>query len=541
MPPPLRAINDPPTVDLDNGTFIGTTDGVSNKYLGIPFALPPTGSLRFRLPVPNNQYNGTHNATQFGMDCPQQRSAGDNALDDMITTDLALMLGLDKAEPRPEGEDCLTINVWTPADAQPGANLSVLVWIFGGGFEVGSPADYDGGKIVNRSIELDQPVIYVSMNYRVTAFGFLASEEVKEAGVGNIGLWDQREALRWIQNYIHAFGGDPSKVTIWGESAGGISVALQMLTNGGDTQGLFRAAVMASGSPIPVGDISNGQIYYDELVRLTGCTGSSDTLECLRRVPYDRLKQAVDMSPGIMSPQSLNLAWLPRADGKFLVEAPQQLVLKGSVARIPFITGDCDDEGTIFSIIPSTTPERVETSKQFETWFTNTYMPTVPEDQLTQVYQVYPDDPSQGSPFGTGNTTFPFPYQFKRMAAIQGDLVFQAPRRFFLEEVSNKQNAWAYLDQRFKSTFLIGPIIGAFHGSDLGDFYSSGILADYLINFVNHLDPKNQTGVDWPRYNSSSPSLLTLSGRHDSISITSDNFRAEEMKLLTNLSLKYPL
>lgn len=80
-----------------------------------------------------------------------------------------------------------------------------------------------------------------------------------------------------------------------------------------------------------------------------------------------------------------------------------------------------------------------------------------------------------------------------------------------------------------------------FHGSDLGDFYSSGILADYLINFVNHLDPKNQTGVDWPRYNSSSPSLLTLSGRHDSISITSDNFRAEEMKLLTDLSLKYPL
>lgn len=94
-----------------------------------------------------------------------------------------------------------------------------------------------------------------------------------------------------------------SFVGSWGESAGGISVALQMLTNGGDTQGLFRAAVMASGSPIPVGDISNGQIYYDELVRLTGCTGSSDTLECLRRVPYDRLKQAVDMSPGIMSPQ----------------------------------------------------------------------------------------------------------------------------------------------------------------------------------------------------------------------------------------------
>ncbi|OCH92841.1 alpha beta-hydrolase [Obba rivulosa] len=534
--PSLKSVRDPPAVVLDNGTFIGVHDGVVDRYLGIPFALPPTGDMRFRLPVPNTSYNATYNATDFGMDCPQQNS-GQSTVDDVITEEIAIMLGLTRAGPRPSGEDCLTINVWTPSDIQPGANLSVLAWIFGGGFEVGSTADYDGANIVRRSIDLGEPVIYVSMNYRSEAsFGFLASKEVKEAGVGNLGLWDQRQALRWIQRYIGAFGGDPTKVTIWGESAGGISVALQMLTNGGDTEGLFRAAVMASGSPIPVGDIANGQTYYDDLVRETNCTAATDTLECLRHVPYNRLKEAVDMTPGLLSPQSLNLAWLPRADGRFLIAPPQQLVLNDSVADVPFITGDCDDEGTIFSI----TQIQFSTSEQFEDWFINTYMPTVPDEQIDEVLRLYPDDPSQGSPFGTGNFTLFFPRQFKRMAAIQGDLVFQAPRRFFLQQRSGKQNAWAYLDKRFKSV----PLVGLFHGSDLQDFYGSdgsGILADYLVNFVNHLDPKNQTGLEWPKYSDISPSLFTLSGQDDSISITPDNFRMDAMGLLTNLSLQFPL
>ena len=129
-----------------------------------------------------------------------------------------------------------------------------------------------------------------------------------------------------------------------------------MVTNGGNTEGLFRGAFMQSGSPIPVGDITHGQKFYDALVAETGCTGASDTLQCLREVPYDKLMDAVNESPGIFAyqvghlmkvfylytniqKQSLALSWLPRADGVFLTGPPQELVSQGSVASIPFVTG----------------------------------------------------------------------------------------------------------------------------------------------------------------------------------------------------------
>ena len=142
-----------------------------------------------------------------------------------------------------------------------------------------------------RSIEMGQPVAFVALNYRLHAFGFLGSKEVKDAGVGNLGLHDreyssqpslliawfkrthpEREALRWIQNNIAAFGGDLEKVMIWGPS-GAISSALQMVTNGGNTEGLSRGAVMSAGSPLPAGDIEELQPVYDQVVEAVGCNG----------------------------------------------------------------------------------------------------------------------------------------------------------------------------------------------------------------------------------------------------------------------------
>ncbi|CAL1698298.1 unnamed protein product [Somion occarium] len=506
--PPTAGI---PAITLDQGTFQGVTDGLINKFLGIPFAKPPMGDLRFRLPVSNDPYTGVHSAITFGASCPQQALnlpiPGDitsSAINSVINTALTIAT--------PESEDCLTLNVWTPVGARAGTKLPVVAWIFGGGFENGGTSTYDGGVIVKRSIELGQPIVYVSMNYRVSAFGFLPGKEVKAAGVGNLGLQDQRQAFRWIQKYINVFGGDPTRVTIWGESAGAISVALQMVTNGGDTEGLFHGAFMQSGSPIPVGDITDGQNFYDALVSETGCAGSSDTLQCLREAPFDTLKAAVDDSPGIFSFQSLALTWLPRADGNFLADLPQQLVLKGSVADIPFVTGDCDDEGTLFAL----SSLNVTNEFALRDYITTVFVPDAPASDIAQLLSLYPADVTQGSPFGTGTLNVLTP-EYKRIAALLGDLVFQSARRFFLQNRSSKQNTWSFINKRLKTA----SVLGSAHATDLLNVYGPGDMSDFLINFVNHLDPNGAIQVP-----------LTL---------TSDKFREDAISFITTLALDNPI
>ncbi|OJT12974.1 Lipase 4 [Trametes pubescens] len=521
----------PPTIQLDQGTFVGTTDGTTTKFLGIPFGKAPVGNLRFNLPVAVDPYTGTHTATAFGPSCPQQAinfdlpsQLAEDAVNFIVNSIFQLVF--------PSDEDCLSINVMVPAGTQPGAKLPVAAWIFGGGFELGSPSMYDGSSIVSRSVKMGEPVIYVSMNYRVSAYGFLASKEVKDAGVGNLGLQDQRLALKWIQKYISAFGGDPTKVTIWGESAGAISVALHMVANGGDAQGLFRGAFMQSGSPIPVGDITHGQPDYDALVAKTGCTGAADTLNCLRQVPFATLKTAVDASPGIFSPQSLRLAWLPRVDGTFLVDAPQNLVQEGSVAGVPFVSGDCDDEGTLFSL--STT--NVTTDTDLRNYIHSNYLPQASSSDLDQLLKLYPQDITQGSPFNTGILNALTP-QFKRLAAMQGDLVFQAPRRLLLQSRSGKQPMWSFLNKRLKGL----PALGSAHATDILNIYGGGDMADYLINFVNNLDPNGKTVLSWPQYSTSAPKLLTFQDGLVPLAITQDDFRVDAMNFMTELSLKFPL
>ncbi|KAI0823990.1 carotenoid ester lipase precursor [Trametes gibbosa] len=522
-----------PTVQLDQGTFVGTSDGTTNKFLGIPFGKPPLGDLRFNLPVAVDPYTGTHTVTAFGPSCPQQAVNLDLPVDlaeDAVNFIINSVYGL----VFPSQEDCLFINVMVPAGTKAGAKLPVVAWIFGGGFELGGPSMYDGGSIVSRSVKLGEPVIYVSMNYRVSAYGFLASKEVKAAGVGNLGLQDQRLALQWIQKYISAFGGDPSKVTIWGESAGAISAALHMVTNGGDSQGLFRGAFMQSGSPIPVGDILHGQGDYDALVARTGCTGAADTLQCLRQVPYAKLKTAVDASPGIFSPQSLRLAWLPRVDGKFLVDAPQNLVQKGSVAGVPFVTGasDCDDEGTLFSL----STLNITSEADVRAYISSNYLPQASSSDIDQLLKLYPQDITQGSPFNTGILNALSP-QFKRLAAMQGDLVFQAPRRFLLQNQAGKQPMWSFLNKRLKGI----PILGSAHATDILNVYAGGDMADYLINFVNHLDPNGNTVLSWPQYTPAAPKLLTFLDGLIPLRITNDDYRVDAMSFMTELSLKFPL
>ncbi|KAG7088905.1 hypothetical protein E1B28_012850 [Marasmius oreades] len=542
-----------PTVELDSATVTGTSSGRASSFLGIPFAKPPTGDRRFRLPESIDPYSTSFSATSMGPACPQQ-SVKLPILTGLPADAVNFVVNSIYQVVFPDDEDCLTINIIKPADATPTSDLPVVAWIFGGGFELGSPQMYDGTGIVERSISLGQPVIYVSMNYRVTGFGFLAGKEVKAAGVGNLGLQDQREALRWIQKYIGAFGGDPTKVTMWvqynaldfirsadwnwlisswGESAGAISVSLQMLADGGDTKGLFRAAFMQSGSPIPVGDIANGQKYYDAIVQETGCTGSSDTLACLRTVPYAKLKAAIDDSPGIFSYQSLNLAWLPRADGVFLTDNPQRLVQQGKVAKIPIVSGDCDDEGTLFSL----STLNVTTESQIRTYVKTEFLSTIQDADLDILLKAYPQDLVQGSPYDTGFLDA-LSLQFKRFASFQGDAVFQAPRRFFLNNLSGKQKMWSFLSKRGKAL----PFLGAAHGTDILNIYGGGELADYLIRFATNLDPNGPGSASWPEYTTASPSLLTLvDNLLFPIQITQDTYRKGAMDAVTKITLENPV
>ncbi|PPQ98066.1 hypothetical protein CVT26_003292 [Gymnopilus dilepis] len=542
-----------PTVKLDSGTFTGITAGGVSQFLGIPFAQPPVGDLRLRLPQPNLPYNGTHLATTFGPACPQQQTG--LPLPPGLaseTIDLITNLGIDAIFP--DSEDCLTINVITPTTATSRSKLPVVLWIYGGGFERGTASFplYDGSVIVERSILLGMPVVYASINYRLNGFGFLASQEVKDAGVGNLGLQDQRQAMRWIQKYISNFGGDPSKVTIWGESAGAISVALHLVANNGNNEGLFRAAFMQSGSAMPTGDITEGQALYDMIVAETGCAGESDTLQCLREVDVGVLRAAINKAPGIFDFQSLNLAWPARADGVFLTDHPQRLVQQGIIADVPFVSGELfvPLQSLTWAYISVTTKEHLylaqtlnlnimsSTDAEFTSYIQQTLLPSanLTSAELAQIASLYPSDPAQGSPFNTGVANALTP-QFKRLAAFQGDLVFQAPRRFLLGARAGKQDVFAFLSQRFKTT----PTLGSFHVTDLLNVYGGEELTNYLVRFVTTLNPNGFGNVLWPQYTTQSPQMLTFLDGFIPTTITMDTFRSAQLAFLNNLTLAHPL
>jgi acetylcholinesterase len=520
-----------PTVTLDQGTFIGTTANGTNQFRGIPYAQPPVGDLRFRLPQPNDPYVGQYNATAFGASCFQQ--ALNLSLPTGLPNQTILYLKAQATSSNISvGEDCLTINVFAPVNATRDSKLPVVAWIYGGGFETGTSASYDPTAIVDRSIALQQPIIYVSFNYRLSGLGFLAGQEVKDAGLGNLGLRDQRLALQWLQKYICEFGGDPEKVTIWGQSAGAISVSLQMLINGGNNEGLFNGAFMMSGSPPSVGDITLGQGYYDFLVERTNCSCSPDTLECLRTVSYEVLTEAINLTPSFFSYQSTDTVWLPRVDGDFLTDDPLKLVQQGKVANIPIVSSDCDDEGTLFSLVQT----NVTTDAEFRAYLQEFFLPNATDDELDKVLKLYPSDVTLGSPYNTGtnNTLTP---EFKRMASFLGDFKFQGERRYFLQQVSGKLKAWSYLSKRDKPL----PILGSAHSSDVSYIYGGGELTDYLINFVTNSDPNGPSLTHWPQYDTKSLQLLTLYDSPVPSNVTLDKFRVKEVEYLIDLLLKYPL
>ena len=235
---PLAPRQAGPSVTISNGTVVGSSDGSIDSFKGIPFADPPTNTNRLRAPSPVATSFGTIQAIGQPTACPQFYTQVDtsNLPSEVIGVLLDTPFG---QEIQMEGEDCLNLNVQRPAGTTADSNLPVIVWIYGGGFEFGSTQGYDGSSLIERSVALGQPVIYVAINYRVGGFGFLAGSELQNEGNTNLGLKDQRLGLQWIQEnsilrpfdrhslclwliirVVAAFGGDPSKVTLWVRMSG---------------------------------------------------------------------------------------------------------------------------------------------------------------------------------------------------------------------------------------------------------------------------------------------------------------------------------
>ncbi|KAJ6555672.1 Alpha/Beta hydrolase protein [Mycena vulgaris] len=313
------------------------------------------------------------NATSIGPTCPQQ----------------ALSPGVPFFPPNYTriSEDCLTLDVFAPAPSS-GAKLPVLVWLYGGGFVVGSSTDTDMRPIVERSISLGEPVIVVTpTTASVVTFGFLAGKEATATGITNLGLRDQIFALEWVQKYISDFWGDPGRVVLGGVSAGAISTALHLLRTGHSTSpALFHGAFMASGSPLPFHPQADGQPYYDQLVALNNCTAVGDTLACLQGVPYDTFLATVDQTPNIFSYQGLAFIWAPHVDGDIVVQNPVLSVSESAFTKIPIMTGDCDDEGTIFAF--GTT--NITTDAEFMEYLETVGFPNAKTAQIAEIMELYP-------------------------------------------------------------------------------------------------------------------------------------------------------
>ena len=487
-----------PTAQTINGTYQGVYSQSYNQdfFLGIPYAQPPLGQLRLAAPQPlKTSWAGIHTATQYSPECIGYGS------DQWVLGNKV-------------SEDCLTINIVRPSGVQDGSDLPVAAWIHGGGYYQGGSSDprYNLSFIVKQSVEMEKPMIGVSFNYRLAEWGFLYSQELVAAGATNLGLRDQRLALHWVQENIAAFGGDPRKVTIWGESAGAGSVGAHLVAYGGRDNGLFRAAIEESGgaqSFTRLGQTATNQQAYNAIVNEAGCNASSDTLACLRMIPTETLNNIFNSSI------TENATIVPMIDNDFLLSSGTTALRKGQFVKVPLLAGANHDEGTAFGTRDINTTEQ----------FLADIMSAGPDNATAlTLAALYPDIPEieipstlQGRPPAANLSLLG--YMWKRAAAYGGDLIMHAPRRMSTQMWA-KYNQTAYSYHFNAVPNGPGYLIGSTHFQEVafvfdntaGDGYNNPVAVDPFenepatltqlanimsrmwVSFITELDPNNNGG-----------------------------------------------
>ncbi len=313
---------DPLTLRTPQGVVHGAPVAGTRAFEGVPFAAPPVGALRWQAPHPAAHWSSTMQATQVSSPCPQ------------IVPVVNAYEG---------SEDCLYANVYAPA-AVPAMPRPVMVWIYGGGFQVGSSSD---DSVANYAAS--HGMVSVSFNYRLGSLGFLAlrslAAEDSRHSTGNLGLLDQQAALRWVRADIAAYGGDPNRVTIYGESAGGISVCAQLVSPGAD--GLFQAAITESGPcTLPAQPLAGAEAQGATLASALGCPPPPAQLTCLRSKPAEQVIEALRPDPTFLFGQGAQ--WGPVADRVTVPSDAAALLAAGKFHRVPLVVGVNRDEGRLF-------------------------------------------------------------------------------------------------------------------------------------------------------------------------------------------------
>jgi len=388
-----------------------------------------------------------------------------------------------------------------------------------------SDPSFDPTRIINRSANVSKPIIFVSVNYRVNTFGFLASSHVPAEDL-NAGFQDQRQALAFLQENVAAFGGDPNKVTIWGQSAGAGSAEAQILFPA--KQSLFRAAIFDSSTgPFKTAPPAS---TYDEpgksfalLTQAVGCTSGPESFECLQRVPYETLLNASNTLTG----QPLNgQFWQPAVGpaGSFVSARPSVQIASGEFLHVPILAGTNLNEGTIFSdSIKGLSVPPSEEDAAFDAFVRGLLIDpsTVTNSTFDVLHTLYPaNDSALGGAFNTGDSLY------DRGEAWYTDNMYLSARRLLFEKAAPLQPLFAY----FFTEFIPGndPTNGVFHGSELSLIFGpvpnpieddfANQLTDFYINFVNDLHP----GTPWPQYTLETKQVLQL--QRDNITAIPDDF-----------------
>ncbi|KAM0720433.1 hypothetical protein Q7P37_004569 [Cladosporium fusiforme] len=499
---PQGAFSVDPLVHLNYSSYAGTanSNGIT-QWLGLRYAAPPVGSLRFAAPEdPSPSTHGIINADTHGPTC--------------------LATGREGASSNPPtnetNEDCLYLDVYAPSNATSWSNLPVMFFIQGGGFNSNSNANWNASGLLLAS-ELN--IVLVSFNYRVGPYGFLASKEILQGGSTNNGLKDQRQALKWVQRYISHFGGNHAHVVLSGASAGAASINFLLTAYGGRDDKLFHGAAVESQSFATVRTVDESQYQYENLVIRTGCASnaSESTLQCLRNLNATALQEANVNTPFPGAQNAPLFMYGPVLDGDLVRQTTYAAYAAGNFIKVPAIYGSTSNEGSMYA--------HKNTSSYAESnTFLKDQFPAITPTQLGHINTLYPVEDTP---------TFPDSGRFWRQSAnAYGELRYNCPG-LFINSVYARFGlpAWSYhWDVRdpeaeaegfgVRHVAEISAIWGPknIKGSPPPSYLPGGVnnavvpvIQGYWTSFVRSLDPnvyRSAGSPVWERWTQQSEGLL---------------------------------